>query len=509
MENLFKLKQAVVIVVSMILLFFLLIMSILFSVKKLFKLKQVVLIVASMTILFSSCSKQLNILPTDQVDGSVALSNLSNINLAVLGIYANWKEEYVNRIGSVLADECRIGLKNKGIGIIDPAQNLFRWTYTSSDQEVADVWTNAYQLVYQVNQILSAIDQISVTSNTDLAQRKNLKGELLAIRAFLHFELYRVYGYSGVYNGATLAVPYVTGTDIYEKPARPTTYAFFRSLKVDLNGAETLLTADKVVNRLGATALQALDARVALYAGDWAGAIQASTRAINNVPLATKTDFANIWTDQSTAEVIFALSRTNQNPVRPGDMWYNIPNGIYLFAPSKTLMNLFDSLNDVRYKSYFSVDSTLGAKGQLPDVIAKYQGTTGAQNLNNLKVFRTGEMYLIRAEAYANMNKIADANKDLNTLRAMRINGYSAFQYNNAYDLLAAVASERYKELCYEGHRYFDIKRKGQDIIRQTADLPSGGGNAVLTPASIYYYIPIPQTEVLANSNILPNNAGW
>ncbi|NHA03488.1 RagB/SusD family nutrient uptake outer membrane protein [Mucilaginibacter sp. HC2] len=461
-------------------------------------------------LLVSSCNKQLNILPTDQINADNVFANVNNFTLGVLGVYADWREEYLIRIGSVLSDECRIGTKNTGISLTGSGQNLFRWAFTSSDQEVAAPWTNGYQAISRANYLLASISKVPVKNQTDQATMLNLKGELLAIRAFQHFDLYRIYSYSGLYSATALTIPYVTGTSITNLPTRPTSADFFKALNADLAVADTLISKNNnVINRMGYNALRALEARVALYTNNWTTAIDRTTRVIQNVPLAPATNFPAIWTDQGTTEVIFKLSRTNQSILRPGDLWYNIPYGVYLFAPSTALLNTYDKVNDIRYSSYFSTDTTRTAKGELTDIISKYQGTAGAQNLNDLKVFRTGEMYLIRAEAYARTGNLTNASNDLNTLRSNRITGYQPMSYANLSDLIAAILLERYKELPYEGHRYFDLKRLGLNIVRQTADLPVGITNTTLMPSDKYYYIPIPQNEVLANPNIKPNNPGW
>jgi len=470
------------------------------------------IIVFSLIIIITSesCSKQLTILPTDQVDATTVFSNIPNLNAAVLGVYSNWKEEYLVRVGSVLSDECRIGLKNSGIGITGSGQNLFRWAFTANDEEVTDPWANPYQVISQVNSILASIDKVPVSNAADQAEKQNLKGELLAIRAFEHFELYRVYGFSGVYDSSKTAIPYITGTNIYALPSRPSSAVFFTALHADMAAADSFLNnSNNDINRFGTNALHALEARVAVYTNDWPEAINNASKVIGAVPLSSYANFPAIWTDQSTDEVVFELSRTNQSALRPGDLWYNIGFGVQLFAPSKTLMNLYDSTADIRYHSYFTTDSSQISLGELPDIISKYQGTTGAQNLNNLKVFRTGEMYLIRAEAYAETGDLTDANADLNYLRSKRISGYRPFNYTSLQDIMTAILNERYKELPFEGHRYYDLKRKGLTIVRQSVDLPSNMANSTLTPSSMYYYIPIPQTEVLANPDILPNNPGW
>jgi hypothetical protein len=454
-----------------------------------------------------------NIQPQDQVSGNTVYSSVSEANLGVLGVYSAWDPEYVNQVGSEVADECRIGLANTGaglaVGISGPGQVLFPWAFSSQSSEILAPWTNGYQVINDANLVLNALPAIPTLNNSDSLEKRELQGELLAIRAFAHFDLYRVYAYSGVYDSSAPAVPYVTNTNIYSEPGRPTTGAFFTQLKADMAMAESLIGSSNGLYRMNLVALYALEARVALYTGDWTTAISRATTVINAVPLATPAQFPSTWTDAGTSEEIFSLLRTTQSAVRPGDLWYNIPYGVYLFNPAKALMSLYDTVNDVRYHSYFATDSTLVASGELPDIIVKYAGTPGARNVNNLKMLRTGEQYLIRAEAYAQSNNIPAGTSDLNTLRAQRITGYLPVPFSNKANLLAAIFQERYKELCYEGHRLYDLKREGANVQRAAIDLPPGITDGTLTPSSMYYYIPIPLTEVNANPHILPNNPGW
>ncbi len=70
-----------------------------------------------------------------------------------------------------------------------------------------------------------------------------------------------------------------------------------------------------------------------------------------------------------------------------------------------------------------------------------------------------------------------------------------------------AIELERYKELPYEGHRYYDLKRLNQSIQRDPLDAENNF--LELSQTATAYYMPIPQAEVQANPNIRPNNPGW
>jgi hypothetical protein len=449
----------------------------------------------------------LDIKPTDEVDGDEIFSSLATVNKAVLGVYADWEPSYTLRIGSVMADECRIGLKNAGVN--GAAQNLFRWSYASGDNEISAPWVNAYQVINRANRILEGIDKVPATDEGAMAEKEHLKGELLAIRAFEHFELYRTYGSAGVYNGSAWAVPYVTSSSVDEKPARHTYADFFALLEKDIAAALSLIDSNTDVTRMHLYAVYALEARVALYMGNWAEAAEYAGKVIDNIPLAEMSEFPAVWTDQSNAEVIFKLKRTNSNSIRPGDIWKNLSLGIIYFAPSAKLLTAYDSERDVRYHSYFGNDPSLATDGQLTDIITKYAGTAGAENLNDIKVFRTAEMYLIQAESFMNIGQLTAGTADLNTLCSKRIQHYVPQLYGSAKQLQQAILLERYRELPFEGHRYYDLKRNGLTIERSKEDQESGSNQTMLLPSDLYYYLPIPQAEVIANPNIRPNNPGW
>lgn len=76
---------------------------------------------------------------------------------------------------------------------------------------------------------------------------------------------------------------------------------------------------------------------------------------------------------------------------------------------------------------------------------------------------RLSEAYLNRAEAYIQLNRTDDAIKDLNKLRQNRIRGYTdETEFTN---LLEEVRTERRKEFCFEGMRWFDLRRYGMPEI--------------------------------------------
>jgi len=263
---------------------------------------------------------------------------------------------------------------------------------------------------------------------------------------------------------------------------------------------------DKSINPSGKAyidinGVNAIMARVFLYSNQLDSAIKYSTLVINAIPLASRTNFPNIWTDASTSEVVWSVS-FNAGEGRIGDNVYFVPNNRSSYRPNPTLITTYDQANDVRYSSYFQVRSN---RLVVSKYLAKAAQVSRPDGIVNFKAFRTGEMYLIRAEAFARkggVNEVA-AVADLNTLRSTRIAGFVA-GVETGTALMNAIELERRKELICEGHRWFDLKRTSKTISRSNCSV-----FCTLSAADRSWTWPIPIAEINANSNILPQNPGY
>ena len=251
-----------------------------------------------------------------------------------------------------------------------------------------------------------------------------------------------------------------------------------------------------------------------MYSKDYANAAAFATEYIAAFPLASRTNFPLIWKDANNSEVAFKLSRTTTAGGRIGALYRgtsaNAANiGTITWRPTQALLNAYDQVNDVRYGAYFFDEPLLKAISSRTIhsvLINKYAGTTygtPTELLADAKVFRTGEMYLIRAEARAETGDLTGATADINTLRAARINNYTNASFTTKGDAIDAVMSERFKELPYEGHRFFDAKRRNLPITRLAVDAQ---GTALTLPSGNFRFIlPIPNSEIQANPLMVQN----
>ena len=71
--------------------------------------------------------------------------------------------------------------------------------------------------------------------------------------------------------------------------------------------------------------------------------------------------------------------------------------------------------------------------------------------------------------------------------------------------LIDAIINERFKELACEGHRFFDLRRRGLPVQRPASDAANASGAVLLNPNQAQYVFPIPATEILINKNTVQN----
>jgi hypothetical protein len=449
------------------------------------------ILIFSFLIPMVSCTK-LDYKPTDFIDDTKAFRNLNDINLGLIGAYAVLDYTAISH-SAIVADEVMLPTENSVSNT-----DAHRWLYSSINGSVTSAYATYYRAIDRVNRVLAGMDALTFTDAEKLTSDR-YRGELLALRAYCHFELLR--NYASTYETGALGVTYMKISAI-GSPARDPFEVVIANAKADLVAAKALIPAsytDK--SHITKTGVAAIQARLALYEKNWADAITYSTEVIAAIPLATKAQFPEIWSDASNNEVVWELKRVSTDS-RTGDLFYRQTGGIVLYAPSFKLINSFDRVNDVRFPAYIKFDLTRPA-GKSEYLVNKYIGTTAAPGMADVKLFRTGEMYLIRAEARA--ESTGDAAGDLNTLRAARITGYTNANFADKPALITAIYAERFKELAFEGHRYYDLRRRNMPIQRLPEDAINTSGALTLLPTQAQYALPLPSQELLVNKNTVQN----
>lgn len=469
-------------------------------------------ILSAGVILISSCAKKIEIEPEFVLDGSSPLATLEQAENVLTGAYNGLVQggyydatavqgtggsfsEYVDMMSDNLI-ESRESLGN--------FRGIAEWTYVSNTDDIVVTWQAAYSIISATNIILRDIDRLSV-ENPKKANR--LRGQALALRAHVHFDLLRYFATTFDRNSGEPGVPYMKTFDVKAKPARNTVKEVYDNLFADLAAAATALSdIDEPVNddersKIDLMGVRAMQARMNLYASQWQEAINAANPVIAAFPLAPIDEFPLIWTDEVTTEVVWSVSFATVTDGVPYDNVYFVRSDRSEFKPAAQLLALYDQANDIRFYSYFA-----NVSGRT--VVAKHIGRDFASNFNgvvNWKAYRVAEMYLIRAEAAYRLNRETDARNDLNAIRTARIDGFTPGTETGTA-LLNAILLERRKELAFEGDRFFDLKRLNKTAINRcpsTIDSPST--ICTLSSSSRAWAWPIPFDETNVNPNIVQN----
>lgn len=455
---------------------------------------------------FQSCSK-LDNPPSDFIDPTKAFRNLDDLNMGVLGAYAALTSTLIEA-SAIVSDEVMYPTENTVSN-----NTAHRWLYNSGTGSVTSSFYEYYQVIDRANRVLEAVAVIKVNS-AGQSRLDQYHAELLAIKAYSHFELLRAYASS--YGAEGMGIPYMKERKV-GYPARDGVASNFDNINADLKAAKELMPSGFNDNtRVTRSAIAAIQARVSLYEKKWGDAVTYASEVIAAEPLAPKSDFGKIWRDSSQSEVIWKLPRVVGDS-RIGEAFFRDPGKaaeIVLYAPSFKLIDQFGTItqraDDVRFSSYIQYNPTRPT-GKSQYMIYKYIGKDPVNQpaLADIKLFRAGEMYLIKAEAELESSTgttgISAAAKDLNDLRRARIYNYIDQNFTDKQSLLNAIYNERFKELAFEGHRFFDLKRRNLPIERTTQDAINTSGAIKLEPTAAQYCFPISDIEMSVNKNMIQN----
>jgi hypothetical protein len=436
---------------------------------------------------FMACESQLDIAPFDIIDEQAAFETVEDLESGTLGVYGSISITAILDLNTKLSDNIGLAETNTGQG-----RQMFDLQFVTGTGEIGTLWADSYQVIDRANRVLAAIERIPGETAAEQALVQRIKGEMIAMRAWQHFDLYR--NFVDFDDANALAAPYMVRSAI-SSPARIPKADFLDLLNADITEAESLLPADFTSqSNMTLTAVQGLKARVALYTKDWATAIDYATRVINKVPITNADNFLSLWNDSVEGEVIFRLKSLT---VADGtiQIWERSTNVDVFFNAGFDLREQYDQTNDVRFQAYF--DGIL---------VKKYNWREGEKNLADTKLMRVSEMYLLRAEAYAQTADFTNAAADINALLANRLIVPETVAFTNQQQALEAIALERRKELVYEGHRYYDLKRTNQPLVRDSRDLQGAAASAIGMDADNFrFLLPIPQAEIFANENMTQN----
>ena len=432
-------------------------------------------------------------LPKSQLTADAVYTDGVTATAALSDVYARMREngflsgniDGLTQLMAIYADE----LTFYGTST-SPMHGFFNHSVIPSNTYLSSLWKNSYSQIYAANALLEGVKSSPVIRGE---QKNRLHGEGLFIRALIHFHLVNLYG----------DIPYITTTDYQTnaKVARIPKTAVYDKIISDLIEAKALIPESYPTSgrlRPNKSAVRALLGRVYLYNEQWELAEQESSAVINNKTLYNpEPNLALAFLKESTSAIWQLHPGVAGANTIEGRSFVFISGPPPITATSDKLLSAFETGDQRKLQWLKSV--TNGSAVWYHSYKYKQNANTGTSKEYTI-ILRLEEQYLIRAEARTHRNDITNGLQDLNVIRnRARLPDITAVSQEA---LLQSILKERRVELFTEGgHRWFDLKRTGeaQSVLQP---LKPGWQNTQLL-------IPLPETELILNTNLKPQNPGY
>jgi hypothetical protein len=348
-----------------------------------------------------------------------------------------------------------------------------------------NLWKAAYTYLYYCN---ICIEGLQRSTGVAAEVKKRLLGEVQFVRALCYYYLVNLYG----------GVPLILGTnaEVNALLPRASTGQVYLQIIADLEAGREALAGSQNNSRPTYYAAKALLARVYLHLQNWSKAEEMASAVINSGQFALHSDLNAVFKVNSK-EIIFQWAPV-LDKMNSGEGFIFIPLGSSKpnYTLTTDLLAAFET-GDLRKNNWVRLVPISALTYHYPSKYKFSLSSGGVEECN--VVLRLAEQYLVRAEALAHQNKIAQAVNDINSIRIRA--GLAAKETTiSSEQCFQAIEQERRTELFAEwGHRWFDLKRTN----RANTVLSAVKGSRWQTNDQLY---PIPFSELETDPNLEQND---
>jgi tetratricopeptide (TPR) repeat protein len=424
-------------------------------------------------LLLASCEDFLNVKPSNYAAAETSIINAADAEVAINGLMRKMTSSNYYGRNFVIYGDAKGGdfaIRSQGRGL----DALYTFNHSATSNSYSGFWSQIYNIILQANNLLVNIAKIEEAGN-GTAALENFKGQALTARALMYFDLVRLYGLPYNMDKTSYGVPLVLEPlDASAQPTRASVEEVYNQIMKDLTDAAPLLSTGAKDGYLNYYANLAIQARVNLFMGNYADALDAAEEIIEDGPysLYTNEEWVDSWSEEFGSESIFELGiYPDEADLGTGSLgFYLLRLGIvknamgWFMASDYFLERLGEDLTDVRWGIMDYDESSTERFGSC----RKYAGVDlagdkGSTSAVNVKVIRLSEVYLVAAEAAISL-PVPDRTKAATYLNEIRKRSPGLAPADETTVTLDMIMDEKSKELFAEGQRFFDMIRLNRTI---------------------------------------------
>lgn len=471
-------------------------------------MKNTILLSTFLTVfLLTACEKNLEEVPLSFFEESNSFNSAADATSAINGVYDRLKNVYgmtMINLADLNSDECEVREDN-GSG-----DEIHKNLFNSGTSLFDGFYTNSYVLIDRANRVIANVPKITM----DTKLRDQIVGEAKFLRSLAYFNLVRAFG----------DIPLVTSVSndvINVQIPREPAEKVYQQIISDLQEAEKTLpvryTAASENGRATIGAAKSILAKVYLTRKDWANAASKAKEVIDSKTYALVPDFKDVFLPEKEngPEHILSIQYSCVLPAYGSPMAVNfsiyfsypinLTGGSYQVVPQHAASYSSGDLRKdvtVIYEKKIANGTVVASRtGPHLDKYWDPQACGSQSARNNFLVIRYADVLLMYAEALNELSgPTSEAYNAINLVRARARKtptDLKDFSGLTQAQLREAIWQERSWELCFEGHRRWDLLRTGKYIEK----MKKIGINAE-TKHLLY---PIPIQEIDVNPALVQN----
>lgn len=458
---------------------------------------RLILVCAVALLTATACSDFLDITPEGQVGKDDLLSTDAGVEDALYGVYSQLREPglYGRELTYSTTEVLAQYMDSYGN---DNVEAMLNYQYDNTDVQsiFEEVWTQMYKNISNVNAVIGC----DLLQGAESYPRCIYRGEALGLRAFMHFDLVRLFCKQYQPESDADGIPYATEFSL-NTPAFSSVHKVYGYILADLHEAERLLANEKEHTNASSfmtdrnihfnlTAVQATLARVYLTMGNTTEALRYARTVINESGLELMNN-AEMTTDlngmlypkETIFGVYYADLFSEQAPLLQQTVSFSS------LDPRDDMVEMYQGTD--RRASLFFGSNVGDTRTRLMKLTDSYKvSSTTRPNASTwtpgVNLIRLPEMYYIAAECLLATDAPAATAMLKNVLDSRRVTVAGDWEVTQEY-----IDQERYKELIGEGQTFFNMKRRNLNIT----SVPVNGVTKTITASDKIYVVPIPEIE--------------